>query len=117
MIDKNFLKKMKETLLQQKKIIASSDNVSQDIDVEGDETDEIQANIILELASQLNTRNNAKLAQINDALQKIENKTYGFCEDCGDEIAEKRLLLSPYSVTCIFCAEEREIADKQRKRI
>lgn len=87
-----------------------------DIDTSGDETDEIQGNMLLELVNQLSSRDNFKITRINDALQKIENNTYGLCEDCGENIPEKRLLANPHFLTCIFCAEDRELEDKQRKR-
>lgn len=117
MADKKFLKKMKELLLIQKKEVLITSVTNPDIDLDGDETDEIQGNIIIEISSQLSSRNNDKLMKIHESLKKIENKTYGICEDCGESIAEKRLLLRPYSTTCIFCAEEREITAKQRKRV
>ena len=116
MRDKNFLNKIKELLLAQQQEIFNSSSNPPDIDMDGDETDEIQGNMIIELASHLNVRNNDKLIKIQGAFKKIADKTYGLCEDCGEEISEKRLLLRPYSITCIFCAEEREVEAKQRKR-
>ena len=107
---------MKETLLSEKKNITIRFSQPVDIDTEGDETDEIQANMILELANQLSFRDNNKITQINDALHKIEDNTYGLCEDCGDDIPEKRLMANPHFLTCVTCAEERELENKHRKR-
>ena len=87
-----------------------------DVDTDGDETDEIQANLLIQITNQLNIRNAAKLAQIDSALQRIEDKKYGTCIDCEEAIAEKRLLSNPCFQTCIACAEERENEEKQRKR-
>jgi len=115
-MNKNFLKQMKETLLSEKKNITIRFSQPVDIDTEGDETDEIQANMILELANQLSFRDNNKITQINDALHKIEDNTYGLCEDCGDDIPEKRLMANPHFLTCVTCAEERELENKHRKR-
>jgi DnaK suppressor protein len=42
------------------------------------------------------------------ALEKMDNNEYGLCDDCGDEIPEKRLSINPYFLTCVGCAEERE---------
>lgn len=116
MADKIFLEKMKNILLSEKETLLNSIGQSQDIDTEGDETDEIQAKILMNLNSQLHLRNSDKLSKIVGALKKIENGTYGLCQDCEEEIAQKRLLLRPYCETCISCAEEREILEKQRKR-
>lgn len=117
MIDLNFLEKMKQILLKEREDLLSTTNFSADIDTDGDETDEIQGKIIMNVSSQLNIRNNNKLFKINEAIKKIENKTYGLCEDCSEEISQKRLLLRPYCDTCISCAEEREMLDRQRKRV
>lgn len=116
-MDKVFLQKMKENLLSQKKVLSIKTIKQVDIDTDGDETDEIQANMILELANKLNSRDNFKITRINDALQKIESSTYGLCEDCGDDIPEKRLVVNPHFLTCVVCAEERELEEKQRKRL
>ena len=45
---------------------------------------------------------------INKALQAIEEGTYGKCIDCGNPIAEKRLLLYPNATRCITCQEAAE---------
>jgi DnaK suppressor protein len=73
--------------------------------------------MLIELNNQMNSRNSIKLAQIESAIKRIDDKTYGLCEDCGESIPEKRLLLNPYFQTCISCAEEREAEEKQRKRL
>lgn len=117
-MNKIFLKKMKETLLLQKReIISRSKKDSESIDTEGDEIDVIQGNILIELNNQLNSRNSTKLLQITEALKRMDDNSYGLCEDCNEAIAEKRLLLNPYFQTCISCAEEREMQDKQRKKL
>ena len=107
---------MKEILLSQKQEILVKVKQELDIDVDGDETDVIQGNMIIELNNRLNSRASSKLQQIEDALQRIERKTYGLCQDCEDPIPEKRLLANPYFQTCVSCAEEREREEKQRRR-
>ena len=49
-----------------------------------------------------------KLEQIEDALKRIEKQDYGYCEDCGDEISKKRLLLVPFARLCVVCQQARE---------
>lgn len=115
-MNKTFLQKMKENLLTQKRDLAIKCTQSVDIDTDGDETDGIQANMILDVANQLNTRDSAKLKRIDSALQRIAEHTYGLCQDCGDKIPDARLLANPYFLTCVHCAEEREREDKNRKR-
>jgi DnaK suppressor protein len=43
-------------------------------------------------------------ARVLRALQKLEEGTYGACDDCGRPIARARLEFSPESVLCIDCA-------------
>jgi DnaK suppressor protein len=44
------------------------------------------------------------LGAIELALEKIEEGTYGCCEECEGEIAKQRLQAIPYTVHCIRCA-------------
>lgn len=115
-MNKTFIKKVKDLLLAQKKEILAQSATQVEVDTDGDETDEIQANILIGLNNQLNSRNLEKLAQIDTALKRIEEGTYGLCQDCEEPINEKRLLSNPHFQTCIACAEEREAEEKQRKR-
>lgn len=112
---KIFLAKVKKILLAEKQEILVKSKQDLDVDMDGDETDEIQAKILLGIANQLNIRNSAKLSQIEEALKRIEDKSYGLCQDCEEKIPEKRLLSNPHFQTCISCAEERELEQKQRK--
>jgi len=47
--------------------------------------------------------------EIDDALKRIDDGTYGKCETCGEEITRKRLEAVPHARLCIRCksAEER----------
>lgn len=46
--------------------------------------------------------------QIDNALLRIEDGSYGNCLECGKPIPEKRLQLVPYTEYCVDCAEEME---------
>ena len=48
------------------------------------------------------------MLDIDEALRKIQEGTYGICEDCGEEISEKRLGVMPTATLCISCKESRE---------
>lgn len=118
MFSKTFLKKIKNTLLEQKQEIVNKNLIDKNkdinvVDTHGDETDEIQGNMLIELHNKLVIRDSEKLSKIDSALDRIDSKTYGLCEDCGDNISEKRLLLNPHFVTCISCAEIRERDEKE----
>jgi RNA polymerase-binding transcription factor DksA len=47
----------------------------------------------------------AEIAQINRALRRLEEGTYGDCAVCGQPIDERRLEALPHSDRCIRCAE------------
>lgn len=48
------------------------------------------------------------LLQIERALGKISDGTYGQCECCHDPIGVKRLQVRPFSHLCVACMEEQE---------
>lgn len=48
------------------------------------------------------------LERVNHALEKLENGTYGICEDCGGRIDRARLEALPQAVYCLDCQTEHE---------
>ncbi|MBI4735405.1 MAG: TraR/DksA family transcriptional regulator [candidate division NC10 bacterium] len=50
------------------------------------------------------------LRQVDEALAKIRQDTYGRCESCGEMISERRLEALPFARLCIACQEEEERA-------
>ncbi|MCX7817340.1 MAG: RNA polymerase-binding protein DksA [Syntrophales bacterium] len=52
------------------------------------------------------------IAKMREALQRIDNGTYGICEMCGGEISEKRLLARPVTTLCIDCKTKQEKMEK-----
>lgn len=48
------------------------------------------------------------LKDVEECLRKVNEGTYGICEDCGEEISEKRLHVIPTASLCIDCKEQRE---------
>jgi DnaK suppressor protein len=47
------------------------------------------------------------LGQIDAALERIRQASYGTCEDCGGRIPKARLDVIPFTSTCVKCAEKR----------
>ncbi len=52
-----------------------------------------------------------RLEEIAAALDRINQGTYGQCEDCGDAIPAPRLDALPYTPVCAACAQQREETD------
>lgn len=48
------------------------------------------------------------LKQIDEALDRIRQDTYGLCDVCGEMIGERRLEALPFAKLCIGCQEEEE---------
>ena len=48
------------------------------------------------------------LAEIDAALKRIEDGTYGTCTNCGNEILPERLEARPWATLCIDCKRRRE---------
>jgi len=48
------------------------------------------------------------LGQVNDALAKFDQGTYGLCEVCGDTIDRARLKALPYATLCLKCQRQLE---------
>jgi len=52
---------------------------------------------------------------IADAFRKLQSKTYGTCEECGQEIAIKRLEVNPLARFCIACKTHKEDMERIQK--
>src|SRR3954468_1377788 len=57
------------------------------------------------------------LTKVNDALARLEHGNYGYCFECGEEIAEKRLRALPFAVRCKDCEEAREVAEQRQRQL
>lgn len=47
-----------------------------------------------------------RLYQVEEALERMEEGTYGICVDCGEEINPARLEARPLSIRCVDCASK-----------
>ena len=52
------------------------------------------------------------ISKIDQAIKKIENGTYGFCEKTGEPIGIKRLIARPVATLCIAAQEKHEKEEK-----
>ncbi|HXY54596.1 MAG TPA: TraR/DksA C4-type zinc finger protein [Nitrospirota bacterium] len=52
---------------------------------------------------------------IADAFRKLQNSTYGLCEECGEEIDIKRLQVNPLARYCISCKTKKEEIERIQK--
>ena len=54
------------------------------------------------------------ITKIREALERIDSGTYGYCELCGGEINEKRLIARPVTTMCIACKSTQEALERAR---
>ena len=55
--------------------------------------------------------------QLDAALRRLEEGTYGRCCECGDDIGEARLRALPFAVRCKDCEELRELAEARDRHL
>ena len=76
---------------------SESDSGHETLETEADESDQYGSQIAL-------TQNlNQQLADVDLALEKIKNGTYGKCENCDKEISLERLEILPAARLCLDC--------------
>jgi DnaK suppressor protein len=118
---KEFLRQAAETLAETKKQLLKEmqgrvkgetegvkDEGRDTYDLASDERDR-EINFIL------NDREREKLHAIDEALERIKDKTYGICESCEGEIQLGRLKVLPFTRLCVKCQEENEKESKRQK--
>jgi len=54
------------------------------------------------------------IEKIKEALERIDNGTFGICEVCSKEIGEERLSARPVTTQCIDCKKKQEAREKAR---
>lgn len=54
------------------------------------------------------------IGKIKEALDRLKTDTYGICEDCGEDISQKRLEARPVTTFCIECKTKQETDEKAR---
>jgi DnaK suppressor protein len=60
----------------------------------------------------LRDRDRKLINKINEALERIEDGTYGVCEGCGEDISIPRLKARPVTTLCIDCKSKQEEQEK-----
>ena len=64
----------------------------------------------LERDSEMSLANNTRdmLIQTERALERLEDRTYGVCESCGNPIGKRRLMVFPRATLCMTCKQREE---------
>ena len=110
------IKELTKILLAEKQAILNK-NLNQDDyvlkkDDLADVLDEASANQQASQTLRFRNRELFYLKKINQALERIEDNTYGICEECDEPIGYERLKARPTATLCIGCKEESELIEK-----
>jgi DnaK suppressor protein len=77
----------------------TSEELTQDI------ADKAVSSYTREFLYSLTDGERSTLLQIDDAIARIDDGSYGFCINCGQPMAEKRLTAVPWAPYCVECQE------------
>ena len=78
-----------------------------------DSVDQAAADSEKQLLAQMKNREELVLVQINQALRRMDEGSFGECQHCGESISEARLQAFPFTTLCIDCKAELE-SEEQR---
>ncbi len=109
----------KRLLMEKESLLSGAENTMTTMPKNSNLTelgDQASAEIDINFTLRLKSRERQLLKKIDDALEKIEQGTYGTCEACGKEIEVKRLSARPVTTMCIECKTEQEEEEKLRER-
>lgn len=110
----NEIQKFKEVLLSMRNETISLEKNLENEALEYINQAETEHTVDADLATETMTRDldlkiagveRLKLAKINGAIQRIENKTFGQCLECDEPIALSRLEVIPFTTHCLDCEE------------
>ncbi len=110
-IDHREIERLKEILLEKREEIiggvrqirASSQEIGQDgIQDMADEASNLYNRDIL---MSLNESQRKMLREVDEALDRIEEGTYGICDSCEKPIGLKRLQIKPFAMYCVQCQD------------
>jgi len=104
---KQLLLKKREHLLSEAKRTLETDMVISS-DERMDEVDQASSEYMQAFSFRLRGRERFLMSKIEIALQKIDDGTYGLCEECDEQISLKRLRARPEAQLCIQCKEAQE---------
>ncbi len=110
----SFKKEMTDILLEEKNKIVQEvshkirDEANSSKKEIGDIYDIASSERERELSLTLGDRDRGKLPEIEGALERLEDGSYGECEECDEPIAENRLRILPFTRVCVECQSKLE---------
>jgi len=81
-----------------------------------DEMDQASLSSDMGFTLRIRDREAKLIRKITDALERLEDGTFGICEECGEDISEERLKARPVTTLCIACKTKAEEEEKDKKK-
>jgi DnaK suppressor protein len=112
-VRKDTLRKFKKVFESQRQGILFNDRVVREdfsvcADDRYDEIDQATTDIEQSMRMRLRNRESLYLKKVDEALKRIEDGTFGECDECGEDIELRRLEARPTATLCVSCKEEQE---------
>lgn len=79
---------------------------------EGDEAEQMAFDYNKQFDLRIKSREVTYIKKVKEAIRRIDEGTFGICEECDNSISEQRLIARPTAHLCINCKEEQERAEK-----
>lgn len=111
---KKDLEKQKDALLADAGVILGS-GLNQGNETLTDLGDQASAEADQNFILRLREREQKLLKKIDEAIDRINEGTFGVCESCGGQISVKRLKARPVTTLCIDCKTKQEAEEKIRQ--
>jgi DnaK suppressor protein len=77
-----------------------------------DTNDQASVEVEKNFEFRIRDRERRLIVKMRDAIQRIDDGTFGTCSDCGEEISEKRLMARPVTTQCLACKTKEEKIEK-----
>jgi len=119
---KDFMADLRQQLLEMKAKLLAEMELESKAEREGNKDEGLDT---YDLASEerdreisfiLSDRERSKVKNIDDALERLEEGSYGVCDACGLEIAEERLTAMPFTRLCRDCQQDQEREARSQRR-
>ena len=82
-----------------------------------DETEQAEADTQEHIEVALIQMKGETLQRVREALERLDAGEYGYCAECGGDIAEGRLRALPFAVRCRECEESQEQQTARERRL
>ncbi len=116
-MDKERLEYFKDLLTKKKEVLIAEASktivdMSDDEETFPDPTDRASLETDRNFLLRIRDRERKLILKIDEALERIEDGTFGICELCGDDISDERLKARPVTTLCIDCKTDSEEKEK-----